>query len=207
MECLPSQQTRASLLERMRDWQDRDSWQDFFDTYWKLIYSTARKAGLSDAEAQDAVQETLISVSRRFPTFHYNVGGSFRAWLRRLTQWRVADQFRKRLPLRPRNQDSLDCNEKTSELIENMPDPASLVPNQIWERDWQKNLAEVGLARIRPRVEPLNYQLYDFYVTKDWPAKKVADRFGVGVARVHLAKCRITAMLQQEVERLEKDTF
>jgi RNA polymerase sigma-70 factor (ECF subfamily) len=207
MESQPSQETRGSLLERMRNWQDRDSWQDFFDTYWKLIYSTARKTGLSDAEAQDVVQKTLISVSRRFPSFRYDAAGSFRAWLRRLTKWRVLDQIRERLPAGPRYPDNLDADERTSELIENMPDPASLVPNQIWERDWQKNLAEVALARVRPRVEPLTYQLYDFYVTKDWPAKKVAERFGVVVARVHLAKCRLTAMLKQEVARLEKDTF
>jgi hypothetical protein len=39
------------------------SWQEFFDTYWRLIYTVATKAGLSDAEAQDVVQETVISVA------------------------------------------------------------------------------------------------------------------------------------------------
>jgi hypothetical protein len=47
--------TRESLLSRLKNWEDRDSWEDFFDTYWKLIYGTARKAGLTDAEAQDIV--------------------------------------------------------------------------------------------------------------------------------------------------------
>src|SRR5688572_618544 len=31
--------TRQSLLSRLRDWDDRESWNDFFETYWKLIYS------------------------------------------------------------------------------------------------------------------------------------------------------------------------
>src|SRR5262245_61835089 len=26
--------TRESLLSRIKDWDDRESWQDFFDTYW-----------------------------------------------------------------------------------------------------------------------------------------------------------------------------
>jgi len=52
------------LLSRLKDWRDDASWQEFFDTYWRLIYGVARKAGLSDAEAQDIVQETVFSVVR-----------------------------------------------------------------------------------------------------------------------------------------------
>ncbi|PYJ80685.1 MAG: hypothetical protein DME22_23565 [Verrucomicrobia bacterium] len=64
--------TRESLLSRLKDWEDRESWQDFFDTYWRLIYGIARKAGLSDAEAQDIVQETVISVARKIEGFKYD---------------------------------------------------------------------------------------------------------------------------------------
>jgi RNA polymerase sigma-70 factor (ECF subfamily) len=205
---LPALKTRASLLERLRDWEDQASWEDFFDTYWKLIYSTARKAGLSDEEAQDAVQETMISVSRCLPTFHYDAArGSFKVWLLRLTRWRIVDQFRKRGPIQAR-QDGFESGDGATEaLIENMPDPVTLVPNQVWETDWQKNLAEVALARVRGRVDPRNYQLFDFYMNKEWPAKKVAERFGVSLSQVYLAKCRITAMLKLEIERLENETI
>src|SRR5437764_5754537 len=51
--------TRRSLVERLPDLADRAKWQEFFDTYWRLIYGVARKAGLNDAEAQDVVQETI----------------------------------------------------------------------------------------------------------------------------------------------------
>jgi hypothetical protein len=27
--------TRHSLLNRLKDWGDQTSWQEFFDTYWK----------------------------------------------------------------------------------------------------------------------------------------------------------------------------
>ena len=49
--------TRESLVGRLVNLDDRARWQEFFDTYWRLIYSVARKAGLTDAEAQDVVQE------------------------------------------------------------------------------------------------------------------------------------------------------
>lgn len=31
--------TRRSLLSRLKNWEDRESWQDFFDLYWRPIYS------------------------------------------------------------------------------------------------------------------------------------------------------------------------
>ena len=55
--------TRRSLLSRLKNWNDQASWQDFFDTYWKLIYSVARQSGLHDAEAQDVLQEVLLVVA------------------------------------------------------------------------------------------------------------------------------------------------
>jgi DNA-directed RNA polymerase specialized sigma24 family protein len=55
--------TRYTLLSRLQDWDDQESWRVFFDTYWRLIYSVAIRSGLTEAEAQDAVQETVICVA------------------------------------------------------------------------------------------------------------------------------------------------
>jgi len=80
--------TRESLLSRLSDWNDQKSWKTFFDTYWKLIYNTAIKAGLTDAEAQDVVQETIICICKNMKDFRYDKRGSFKGWLLRLTSWR-----------------------------------------------------------------------------------------------------------------------
>jgi len=89
--------TRATLLERLKNWQDDSSWQDFFDTYWKLIYHVAINRGLTKEEAQDVVQETMLTVAKQMPNFKYDRKiGSFKSWLLNTTRWRIADQFRKR---------------------------------------------------------------------------------------------------------------
>jgi DNA-directed RNA polymerase specialized sigma24 family protein len=61
--------TRWTLLSRLKDAADADSWQEFFDTYWRLIYGVARKAGLTEVEAQEVVQEVVIGVARKLPEF------------------------------------------------------------------------------------------------------------------------------------------
>ena len=70
--------TRHSLISRLKDWDDQESWKEFFDTYWKLLYSVALKSGLSDAEAQDVVQDTIVAVAKKMPEFHFDPAlGSF----------------------------------------------------------------------------------------------------------------------------------
>src|SRR5688572_15927585 len=82
--------TRRSLLSRLRNMGDDDSWRAFFDAYWRLIYNVARKSGLSDEDAQDVVQETVISVAKKMPEFRYDPAkGSFKSWLLIITHRRI----------------------------------------------------------------------------------------------------------------------
>ena len=84
--------TRYSLLRRLKDWGDQSGWQEFFDAYWALLYNTARRAGLNDTEAQEAVQETVIAFAKKLPDFKADPSrGSFSAWLLQLARWRIAD--------------------------------------------------------------------------------------------------------------------
>src|SRR5215469_15979205 len=89
--------TRQSLLARLKDWEDHASWRQFFDLYWRLIHATALKAGLSENEAQEVVQEVMIAAARKMPEFTYVPGkDSLKGWLLAVTRWKVGDQFRKR---------------------------------------------------------------------------------------------------------------
>src|SRR6266496_5563806 len=89
--------TRRSLLSRLKESNAQESWRQFFDAYWRLIYTTALNAGLTDWEAQEVVQETLLTVAKKIKSFRYDpVVGSFKGWLLTIVRWRIADQFRKR---------------------------------------------------------------------------------------------------------------
>src|SRR5213592_3931757 len=113
--------TRRSLVDRLANWDDQKRWQEFFDTYWKLIYSTARKSGLTDAEAQEVVQETVITVAKKIDKLKYDPAiGSFKGWLLQITRWRIVDQFRKRDSLQTQREHS-DDDRKTA-TIERVPD-------------------------------------------------------------------------------------
>ena len=197
--------TRASLIQRLKNWEDQASWQEFFDTYWKLIYGVARKAGMTDVEAQDVVQDTMVSVAKHMPSFRYDPAlGSFKGWLLNMTRWRIIDHARKRkLPI-AQHQPSGETATGTG-TTEKIVDPESQNLDKLWEAEWETNLVNAAIANVKRRLDPEKYQIFDFYVNKGWPAEKVAARFGVTVNQVYLAKHRVTELIKEEVKRLEKE--
>ena len=194
--------TRTTLLQRLKNWQDQSSWQDFFDTYWKLIYSAAQRAGLNEAEAQDVVQETMISVAKHMPAFKYDRAiGSFKAWLLNMTRWRITDQLRKRRRLPA--YDPSDDTDADIRMMGKMVDPISESLNVLWDAEWEKNLLDAATDKVKRHLDPQKYQIFDFYVNKEWSSAEVAKAFGVSIGQVYLAKHRVTEMITEEVKKLE----
>ncbi|MDR3566376.1 MAG: sigma-70 family RNA polymerase sigma factor [Negativicutes bacterium] len=193
--------TRYSLLSRLQDWDDQASWRDFFDTYWRLIYSFALKSGLSEAEAQDAVQETVLSVAKNIHKFKRDPKlGSFKGWLRNLTRWRIADQLRKRNhPGAP--MDSADDDSYARDMTEIAASPEA---ETIWDHEWRANLMDVAMGNVRRSVKEEHYQIFDLYVVKEWPAAKVARTLGVSIGQIYVAKFRVGALIRKEIRRLEE---
>src|SRR5437762_6830605 len=145
--------TRSSLLKRLKNWDDRASWKDFFDTYWKLIYGVARAAGLNDAEAQDVVQETIICVAQKMPKFEYDSSvGSFKSWLMRLTRWRITDQFRKKQYEKAGQRFPREEVLGTT-LLEQQPDMGGFDMEAAWDEEWSKQLLQAAMQKAKEHVK------------------------------------------------------
>tara|TARA_B100000809_G_scaffold249989_1_gene281938 strand:+ start:73 stop:705 length:633 start_codon:yes stop_codon:yes gene_type:complete len=193
--------TRRSLVSRLKNWDDQSSWNEFFDAYWRLIYSAALKAGLNDAEAQDVTQETIITVSKSIRSFEYDrKKGSFKGWLLNTTRWRIADQFRRR----DKNVVQLHRpDEDGSNPIENIPDPSSENWTASWDRDWEQHVYAAALQRVKAQIAPEQFQIFDCYVNKEWPAAKVAKSLSISLGQVYIAKHRVTTAIKKAVKAIE----
>ena len=196
--------TRPTLLARLRNWNDQESRKRFFDTYWKLIYSTALKCGLTESEAEEVVQETVLSVARTMPEFKYDPAAcSFKTWLLHLTRKRIVDQFRKRPPAGTRSVRGSKRSDETP-TIKRLPDPASLDLERVWDEEWRRNLMTAAMENVRAQVSSRQYQIFDLYATKGWSVREVSRTLHVNAAQVYLAKHRIQALLKKEVRKLEQ---
>src|SRR5438874_11082520 len=89
--------TRASLLTRLGDPQDRGAWQQFVELYGSLVYGFVRQRGLQEADAADLTQEVFLAVAQAAGHWNYDPGqGTFRGWLFGITRNKLARFFRRR---------------------------------------------------------------------------------------------------------------
>lgn len=195
--------TRRSLLTRLKHWDDQRGWQDFFDTYGKLLHSVARRAGFNDADAQDVVQETILAVARHMPEFRYDPAiGSFKSWLLTILRRRMADRFRKRRREPLFAEPGADQDSKTP-LLERMPDPAGPEFERIWEAEWERHVLEAALRTVRRQVAAKQFQIFDCYALKGWSVAEVVKNLHVTEQQVYLAKHRVSALLKEQLHQLD----
>jgi RNA polymerase sigma-70 factor (ECF subfamily) len=196
--------TRSSLLYRLRDWRDDGGWQDFFDTYWKLIYAVAIKAGLTDQESQDVVQETVVAVAKQMRNGGFDrAKSSFKNWLCMITRRRIIDHFRRRTDPRDRPSPRASTDTSRTDALVCVPDPASLELDTVWDEEWRKNLLDAAVERVKAKVSPKQFQIFDLSILRDMPTSEVRTLLKVNTAQIYLARHRVGALVKQEIRRLE----
>ena len=214
--------TRASLLARIKNPDDGASWQEFHDTYRRLILGVARKAGLSEAEAEDATQDTLVAVAQNIGAFRYEPKRcSFKTWLLMITRQRIIWQIRKRQQVggsQPAGLDGVghsaagkipalrDDDTARTATVERVPDPDSLNLDVIWDEEWRQNLLAAALERVKAQVSARQFQIFELATIQEWPVGDIARTLRVNAAQVYLARHRVSAALKREVRRLNAET-
>jgi RNA polymerase sigma factor (sigma-70 family) len=196
--------TRASLLDRLADWNDRSAWMRFYDIYWRVIYSYALRAGLREDEARDVVQETVLALAGQMRDGRFDrTRGSFKSWLRTLTQWKVRDRFRNRDSHVDEAVHSAAGTKRMTGTLDRFP--AQGDPDAGWDSEWREAVLAEALAALRDQISPRQYQIFECHVIKGWDVPKVCRELGVTRMQVYLAKNRIQPLIRRAVEKIEND--
>jgi RNA polymerase sigma factor (sigma-70 family) len=195
--------TRRSLLTRLKHWDDSEGWREFFDTYGKLIYGFAKKAGLGDAESEDVVQETMLAVAKQMPGFRYDPAkGSFRRWLFNQARWRIADQFRKRRRAALVQAVPDDTSTGTGPM-ERVPDAAEEKLQAAWDAEWRENQLARALECVKTKVSERQFQMFHLFAVQGWSMAEIIRTLKVNRAQVYMAKLRVSRLLKAELAALD----
>jgi len=164
----------------------------------------ALKAGLTESEARDVVQETVITVAKNLRNFRTGSEyGSFKAWLLQATRWRIVDQFRKRPPEAVHAAHRPNDQTARTGTIDRIPDPQGPEIEAVWDQEWEKNLMDAALERVKAKVNLKHYQVFHLHVVKQVPARQVAKSFGISVGLVYVIKLRLTRLIKKTLEQLK----
>lgn len=183
--------TPASLLERLRQPGERESWVRFIELYTPLLYHWARRARLQEADAADLVQDVLTLLVQKLPEFTYDRHKSFRAWLRTVTLNKWRERLRCRVPM-PLDAQAAPLAELCS------PDPVPLFE----EAEYRQHLVNRALQLMKRDFQPTTWRACWEHVVCGRPVTLVAAELGISAKAVYLAKGRVLRRLREELEGL-----
>ncbi|QDT52706.1 RNA polymerase sigma factor [Caulifigura coniformis] len=196
MEIQDSPLTRASLLIRLRDRSDQPAWNEFVTIYGPVIYGFARRRGLQDADAADAMQDVLRSVTSAIQKLDYDPRqGRFRGWLFTLTRNRVLTLLSSRNG-KPRA--TGDSNVQS--LLSAQPDRGGTLEDE-WEVDYQRSLTAVVLEELQNEFNERIWSAFWQTAVEDRPVPEVARSLGMSAGSVYVAKSRVLARAREAVQR------
>jgi len=161
-----------------------------------MLLSYARRVGLCDADACDAVADTLATFLRRY------LAGDFHRDKGRLKNWLGGIARHKVLKcLGRRSHASLDACQ--ADGTRHTPEPtAPDDAEEAFEHEWRLERLSQALDILRRESDPDTYQAFDLYALKDWPVEKVARFLGVSRNAVYISKTRCLKRLRAIIEKL-----
>lgn len=195
-DLLTAFQTRKSLLLRLKDQNDQESWREFYDIYGRLIFGYALRFDLSHSEAEDVVQEVCVKMFRNILSFNYTPEkGHFRGWLKAVTKNAVIDFLRRK----ERRSAQMGEYKILAEDVKKHQE------DELWKLEWEKAVMNVALQRVYDRVGDKSQHVFHYFVIENISANEVSRRLDIDPNAVYACKHRMLRMIREEVETLKED--
>lgn len=170
-------------------------WREFDLRYRPIVLGFARRVGLSETDAEEVTQETIMRFLEEYRSGKYDrTRGRLRSWIVGILRYRIADMRRSTAR---RNVD------RGESAIVNLPDSDL---DDIWESERRSVILRQAINELREttKTSEKTIQAFELYVLHQNPAESVATDLGMTVADVYMAKNRVAERLHDIVKRLEE---
>lgn len=188
--------TTTVLLEGLHDAGNEAAWLEFDARYRPVVEGFARKLGLSDADASDVAQETMVRFLEEYRQGRYDRSRArLGAWLVAIARTKVAMVYRKRSRKREARGES---------AMIDLDNDAQL--SVIWEDQRRAAILQQALDTLRSstKLADRTIRAFELLVVRQMPVAAVAEEMEMSAQDVYLAKSRIAGKLRDIVTQLEE---
>ena len=183
--------TTATVLQKLRDFENRDAWDSFADRFRRPVISFARGMGLKPADAEDVAQETLLAFAQAYR------GGKYDPSKGRLSRFLFGIAYRQALRARRGGADPGPggVNVAESHFWSQVPDEQTA--SGIWDTQWEQSVLERCLQQAKAEVEPQTYRAFELVVREEHSPEEATNTLGISLKSVYNAKHRILKRIRE----------
>ena len=187
--------TRNSLILRLRDREDADSWREFVSIYEPVIYRVAMRRGLQHADAMELVQRVLLAVARAVDRFQPDSSrAKFRTWLYRITHNEFCREYRALC------KHSASGDTAVQALLDQQPDAET----EDFGTEYRRAIFRWAADRVRPTVKPSTWHAFWMTAVEGVAVEDAAEETGLSVGAVYIARSRVMARLRKQAATYEE---
>jgi len=193
---LENDDTRFSLIEKVKSQGDEAAWELFACTYKQYIKAVILKLGVTNAEVHDMEQDILLKLWKKLPNFDYQPNkGRFRTWLYSVIRNHIYDYYKSK---RVRNSNQNTSIDAIAELSVD-----SKMQN-IMDSEWKAYVSGIAMQRIEKNISAQNIEIFNRLMKGETPTS-LANEFGVKPNSISKIKNRIKERLIVEIAELRKE--
>lgn len=186
--------TRPSLLATLREETGQSAWWEFFERYAPAVCRIARLRGLDAHDADDIVQQVMLAISTHISQFSYDRDrGHFRQWVRKITENKISNLYRRRRPIAQDAAALKDC-----------PDAQPSI-NELWETEWRRQDIVYCLDRIAEDISPRRMEAFRMYVLEGRSAADTAKHLDMTQGYVYVTRNQVLNLIRLRMEELDQE--
>lgn len=185
------EQTDAELVAACRH-GDETAWNNLVDRYQRLIITIPRRAGLSEEQAADILQEVFLTLFEKLDEIEHP--SRIRSWIVTTAKFKTWSQVRA-----GRNFYAPESEEEMEAEMANLPDAAPLADDVLIALE-QQHLIRTALNELDERCRTI---LSMIYLREGAAASyaEVARRIGVGETSISPLRTRCLKKLAKILEK------
>jgi len=188
--------TRQTLLKKIQDQDDQQSWEEFIEIYKNYIYAIIRKIGVPADDVEDIMQRIMLKLWKQLPKMDTYEIRRFRGYLSKVVQNSIFDF------IKIKTQQS-----KKIDLLIAHPDAASLRTNgspeihEIAQKEWEQYLSNLALKNISEQFSGNAIEAFKMSMQGE-TLEDIALHLDIKSHSVYRLRSRVKERLIKEIRRL-----
>jgi len=187
--------TTTALLQGLHSDGGNAAWEVLDRRYRPIVTGLARRLGLSEQDAMDVAQDTMVRVLAEYRDGRYDRSrGRMRSWLLSIARTKIADVYRKRAVRREARGESAMVTIPNEQELED-----------IWSTERRLVVLREALAELQAtsKTADRSIRAFEMLIFHRRSVGDVASALDMSENDVYLAKSRVARKLRDTVKQLE----